>query len=120
MYSMSISNKYKYTHTGLYIVAAILILFMLFNNKLVIVRVSGFSMEPTYHEGQIVTLARFKADKMKVETGDIILYRHSEDIILHRVYEVKEDGTIITKGDAFENVDSYTLTIDDVIGLSKY
>lgn len=77
------------------------------------------SMEPTMATKGIVLVKR--VDSMdEIAVDDIITYRvydgsGSPITITHRIYNIKEDGTIITKGDNNRVADSYSITIDNVM-----
>ena len=76
------------------------------------------SMEPTMRTHSIAVAKR--VDSMKeISQGDIITYRVYDETgksitITHRIYNIKDDGTIITKGDNNRVADSYNITIDNV------
>lgn len=61
-----------------------------------------------------------KVDSMEeIDVGDIITYQVYDEsgkaiTITHRIYNIKDDGTIITKGDNNRVADAYTITIDNV------
>lgn len=61
-----------------------------------------------------------RVDSMdEIEKGDIITYQVYDEAgkaitITHRIYNIKEDGTIITKGDNNRVADAYSITIDNV------
>ena len=77
------------------------------------------SMEPTMKTKSIVLVKR--VDSMDdLEIDDIITYQVYDEAgrtitITHRIYNIKEDGTIITKGDNNRVADSYTITIKNVL-----
>ena len=64
--------------------------------------IRGKSMEPHYHDGDVVLLRRF-SHPTAVEKGDIVLFRYKAVHISHRVIEVGPDAgaatRIVTKGD---------------------
>jgi signal peptidase I len=68
-------------------------------NAVPIVKINGDSMEPTYHDGQLLTY--YTVDKKPVENGSVIIYytsiRHLP--VVHRVVQINQDGTLITRGD---------------------
>lgn len=76
------------------------------------------SMEPTMKTKSIVLVE--KVDSMEdIAIDDIITYQVYDETgktitITHRIYNIKDDGTIITKGDNNRVADSYTITIDNV------
>lgn len=61
------------------------------------VRVSGGSMRPALHAGDLVLVARDR----EVGRGDVALLRpQGRGPVLHRVTTVLTDGSVLTKGDA--------------------
>lgn len=76
------------------------------------------SMEPAIRESAII-LTKQVNSMDDIEVGDIITYTVWDEtgrelIITHRIYEILEDGRIVTKGDNNRVTDSYYLTIDNV------
>jgi signal peptidase len=66
------------------------------------------SMEPVIHGGDdIYVLAGWAIGELNV--GDIVTYKPNGDDsaipMLHRIVEIRDNGTIVTKGDANEYVD---------------
>ncbi len=82
-----------------FFIVSILILFFIFNVRPVIV-VSG-SMEPEIATG---SLAFIDGDLKAPDIEDIIAYKSGENIVTHRVVDMK-DGGYVTKGDANEVAD---------------
>ena len=76
------------------------------------------SMEPTMRTHSIVLIKR--VDSMEeLEVDDIVTFQVFDGsgtpiTITHRIYNIKEDGSIITKGDNNRVADNYTLTIDNI------
>jgi signal peptidase I len=66
-----------------------------------IVMVEGNSMNPTYHDGQLVTV--YTLDKEQPVLGDVIVYMahgiNGRGYVAHRIVEANPDGTFITQGD---------------------
>ena len=76
------------------------------------------SMEPTMKTHGVVLVKRVD-DMSELEVDDIITFQVYDGSgnpidITHRIYNIKEDGSIITKGDNNRVADNYTLTIDNV------
>lgn len=60
------------------------------------VPVTGNSMCPFLHPGDIVYLNRYT----ELEKGDIVLFtRPDGSFVLHRIYQIKKDGTYLILGD---------------------
>ena len=81
------------------------------------VTVSGVSMEPTYHQADLVVLRKHSS----YQKGDIIAYRipagnvGAGSLIIHRV--VGEDGEgYITKGDNRKSEDMWRPQQSDIVG----
>ena len=84
-----------------------------------ILHVETGSMEPSLHVGDYIVVKETDTDTLQV--GDIISF-YSEDtdiygmLVTHRIYEVKDDGTFITKGDANPVEDSVEVAPDRIVG----
>ena len=65
------------------------------NKEKIEIKVNGFSMEPTLHDGDLITINSFD-DYFE---GDILvfIYKHG-DLLVHRLLK-KEKGTYFCKGD---------------------
>lgn len=102
----------------LLVIAGILILPKLLGYQSLAV-LSG-SMEPEISVGSIVFIK--EADSSQLEKGDVITYRLSGDTrVTHRIAEIhKEDQTVITKGDANENVDGSPVPFQNVEGKVQF
>jgi signal peptidase I len=79
--------------------------------------VSGSSMEPTFHTGDLVITRQ----ESRYRTGDVIVYRIAtgpqEGLrVIHRVSDVQADGTMTTHGDNNQSVDSWIVAPQDVSG----
>ena len=62
------------------------------------VRVSGWSMHPALHVGDVVAVS---LDGTRPQSGDVILVQSpGHSAVLHRVIDVQPDGSVHTKGDA--------------------
>jgi len=78
--------------------------------------VSG-SMEPTLSVGDVVFIE--KSDFNEVNSSDIIAYYNGEQIIVHRVVDIKvsDDNMVLKlKGDANENIDPIDVTEEMFLG----
>ena len=78
--------------------------------------VSG-SMEPTLNVGDVVFIE--KSDFNEVGSSDIIAYYNGEQIIVHRVVDIKvsnNDVVLKLKGDANENIDPIGVTEELFLG----
>lgn len=78
------------------------------------------SMEPEISVGSIVFIK--EEDPSQLKKGDVITYRLSGDTrVTHRIVEIhKEDQTILTKGDANENMDGSPVPFQNVEGKVQF
>ena len=84
-----------------------------------VLRVITGSMEPSIHTGDYILVE--KTDTSQLKEDDIIaFYSEQSDIygmlVTHRITEIKDDGSFVTKGDANEVEDSITVRPDQVVG----
>lgn len=77
--------------------------------------ISG-SMEPNIPVGSLVYAKSVEFDDLKA--GDIISYKLSEDtMVTHRIDSINEEQrTLVTKGDANDNVDSAEVQESQIVG----
>lgn len=79
------------------------------------------SMEPNLYRGDMILVE--KSDNYDdMEVGEILVYRHSDVIMVHRITDRQEDGnkwTFTTKGDANSSDDNWVVGQGDVIGTAK-
>ncbi len=84
-----------------------------------ILQVVTGSMEPTLHVGDCILVQ--EGDPATLQAGDIITYV-SEDLqtkdllITHRITEITQDGSFITRGDANPVEDALTVRPDQIQG----
>ncbi len=79
------------------------------------------SMEPNISRGDMVLVEKSK-DYEHIQEGDILVYRHSNMVVVHRVVEVSGDGgtySYHTKGDANGSPDVWQVDQSDVIGVAR-
>lgn len=90
----------------------------LFNHRLYIVD-SG-SMSPTINLNSMIVVEELRPEEVAV--GDIITYygHNKSSRITHRVMDIEDNGTLITKGDANEVDDPIPLEGEKVIGKVVY
>lgn len=79
------------------------------------------SMEPSIYVGDIVLVE--KTDRYgEIEEGDVLVYRHANVVMVHRLIESREsEGKYYfrTQGDANDSADAWTVEQGDVIGVAK-
>lgn len=80
-----------------------------------LVVVSGTSMEPTYHTGDVLLMR-----KTTPKVGDVIAFTvpDGDGEIVHRVVEQRSDGTFMTRGDNRSTPDLPMPSNADVVGVS--
>jgi len=71
-----------------------------------VVAVEGNSMAPAFHAGDAVVITRPPGH---VEVGMVLMLEVDGDLVTHRVVEVEDDGSFVTKGDANDEPDDYSL-----------
>ncbi len=89
-----------------------------------VLRVISNSMKPTIKDGTCIIIQ--KVDAQDVQVGDIITFVSNDPQIkgfynTHRVYEIQEDEIshepiFVTKGDANDYPDAYTVDASQVVG----
>jgi signal peptidase len=78
------------------------------------------SMEPSIEPGDIVVTAPI--DPSLLKAGHVIRFKdpsHTHPYLLHRIYEISDDGTFVTKGDANQSKDSTPVPLDNVTGVAR-
>ena len=81
------------------------------------------SMAPAFRAGDAVVVQ--DVDPATVKVGDVITYRDpdkSQVIVSHRVVDVTKGPKLVftTKGDANQEVDSYSVPAQNVVGVVKF
>lgn len=78
-------------------------------------------MQPNLARGDMILVE--KSDKYdEMEIGEILVYRHSNVVMVHRIVERREDAgrwTFTTKGDANGSEDNWVVGQGEVIGIAK-
>jgi len=91
-----------------------------------LIRISGHSMDPTLHDGELLTI--YTPDKKPITVGSIITYKQqgiygTGGYITHRVITINPDGSMVTKGDNNNETDQAmgimirNVTTKDVFGI---
>ena len=70
------------------------------------------SMKPAINMGNMVVIGPLNGE---VKPGMIVTYERGKELVTHRVLSVNGD-TLVTKGDAMEEADPWTVTLSDVKG----
>lgn len=76
------------------------------------IRVAGGSMRPALEHGDVVVVER----GAWLARGHIVLIRSGQGLFLHRVRAIREDGTLVTRGDANPIDDLSAASRSDVVG----
>ena len=79
--------------------------------------IASNSMRPTYGRGDIVIYKQIEPSEIQV--NDILVFKRGNQIITHRVIEIRGKGEsrrFIVKGDNNESPDDYSVSADDVRG----
>lgn len=71
------------------------------------------SMKPKINPGDIVVVTNKANNKLKKD--DIITFKEENDVITHRIIDIKDNG-YITKGDNNNSIDSFIVYPENVIG----
>ena len=75
------------------------------------------SMKPAINMGDLIITGPLNGPiNGEIKPGTIVTYEYSKGLITHRVQSI--DGTtLVTKGDAVEDTDSWSVTLSDVRGV---
>ncbi len=112
----SLSKKSGFnTITGFVLLAMIWLIFtpVQFGGRAVYLIISGTSMEPRFHTGDLVILHQTDT----YQKGDIAAYYHpiAAGIVIHRIVE-QQGNRFILLGDNKPAVDLYQPTLDEMVG----
>ena len=79
--------------------------------------VKSESMKPAVNMGDLIITGPLNGPiNGELKPGMIVTYQHSKELITHRVQSI--DGTtLVTKGDAVEDLDPWSITVSDVKGI---
>ena len=69
------------------------------------------SMTPTIDRGSMI----YTYDTGDYEAGDVVTFARESEIVTHRIVGERDDG-FVTKGDANENADSWTIPANQIRG----
>lgn len=92
--------KSLYKSTDLIIYGIIAVIFILVSGVLPIymMGIGSGSMEPIIYKGDAIVLTKVNKDtELKLE--DVIAYEDENEIIVHRIIQINDDNTYVTKGD---------------------
>ena len=81
-------------------------------------------MYPGIERGDVVIVKKLnEQEKKDIQLGEILVYRHENRVIVHRVIEKNETisgCTYKTKGDNNDTPDDVTIYEKDIIGVAQY
>ncbi len=81
------------------------------------------SMRTLINKGDIVIAKKLtEKTKEKVKKGDILIYKHGNTVIVHRIVDIyrdKDEFIVYTKGDANKDIDNYPIYTSMMIGVVK-
>ncbi len=76
--------------------------------------VEGGSMRPTLYPGDLIVYTRVAAEPQR---GDLAVFAHDGDLVVHRVVRVKPDGSLRMRGDANTAADVEPVDRNDIRGV---
>lgn len=76
--------------------------------------VEGGSMCPTLYPGDLIVYTRVGAEPQR---GDLAVFAHDGDLVVHRVASVQRDGSLRMRGDANAASDTEPVDRNDVRGV---
>lgn len=87
-----------------------------------LVAIGSGSMAPKIEKGDSVIYKKIDS-KTKIKEGEILVFKHDNRIIVHRIIEIVDIGNgeyvYYTKGDANEAPDGFPIEHEDLIGIVK-
>ncbi|MBO7187374.1 MAG: signal peptidase I [Clostridia bacterium] len=131
MKTKKVAKIIGYSAVGLTVAFIVYVLICFFTGSMLNIFGNGIttvvtgSMEPTIKTGSIVSVDFIDADEVySLKTGEtdgaIVVYKGEvggkDAYIMHRLIEIKDNGTVITKGDANNGPDA-PVDIENIIGV---
>lgn len=86
-----------------------------------IIAIASNSMTPVFSRGDAVIYEKID-DPSKLKVGDILVFKHDNKIITHRITDItykNKTYEIHTKGDKNKDIDNFTTSDKDVIGVVR-
>lgn len=91
--------------------------------KYQLIVIASGSMEPIIYRGDAVLVKKLSTEEINdLQTGDIIVFKKDNKIIVHRIYNIIETGNekfIKTKGDNNKSPDNYLVELSEVVGTTN-
>ena len=122
------SSKYNRNkmifYTGVTAMLITIIVLTSGNFKYQALTIGSSSMYPKIQKGDVVILKKVHRNKLHtIKKGDILVHRHENRLIVHRVIEIKTTPNSInfrTKGDNNGTKDAYMIKEEEVVGIVKF
>lgn len=120
-YLRKVSNTILSIPILVFLIIIVVLVSGIFNIQLL--AIGSNSMVPEYSRGDAVIIEKFTPDEInQIQVGDIIVYKHNDIIITHRVVKMnKNENKVVfkTKGDNNEIEDGFNVQSSDVIGVVR-
>lgn len=84
--------------------------------------IGSSSMQPAVNRGDAVVIRKLTKN-MELKENDIIAYKKDKIVVVHRIHEIKSSNGVIvyvTKGDANNGVDTYTVSRKEIKGIIRF
>lgn len=82
------------------------------------------SMFPELKRGDVIIVSKKEAEEIRdIEVGEVLVYNMHDRVVVHRIVDKvdnKENFYFKTKGDANDDVDTWAIYENNVIGVAKY
>ena len=104
------------------IVTVILVYFISGYFKYHALAVASGSMVPAIDKGDVVIVEKINDNYTSLEVGDVIAFKYSDTIIIHRIVNIVVDRGeyfFYTKGDSNKDADSFVIENDMIEGIVK-
>jgi len=92
------------------------LIFLHFSPDYSIYLVRSESMRPAINMGDMIITGPLNGPlNAGIKSGTIVTYQHGKELVTHRVLSISDD-TLVTKGDAAEDPDPWSVTLSSVKG----
>lgn len=116
-------EKYSKSTYILSIITALLILFTLKVFNYFPVAVLSESMNPIFSKGDVIVIEKVNESILdSLKEYDIIYYKKDNKYIIHRIYKIEEKNgkrVITTKGDNNNDIDTWKVYDEEIVGVMK-
>jgi signal peptidase I len=103
---------------GVAIALTVFVAYGLVNNAWYkVLAVEGGSMEPTISQGDMIVITPAPD---RVEVGMVLTLQVDGAVVTHRVVEIADDGSFITKGDANDARDDFSENDVHIVGIYRF